>query len=80
MLLSLPEEVREEMRSRYISFWGPLPVMIARIGGRELVGEEAVDQVEYWHNAERSRLKSSSGVQDVLLTSSFVFPSIIALA
>ena len=80
MLLSLPEEVRDKMRSRYICFCGPLPVMIARIGGRDLAGGEAMDQIEYWHNAERSRLKSSSGVQDVLLTSSIVFPSIIAFA
>lgn len=31
-------------------------------------------------SAERRRLKSSSGVQDVLLTSSFVFPDIISSA
>lgn len=32
------------------------------------------------HRAERRRLKSSSGVQDVLLTSSFVFPVMISSA
>ncbi len=50
--------------------------MIASIGGRDLlVGFE-----EYVHSAERRRLKSSSGVQDVLLTSSFIFPAMISSA
>jgi len=45
--------------------------MMANIGGNDVSDEE------YRHNASRSRLKSSSGVQDVLLTNSLVFPAII---
>lgn len=77
MFWSLAADVKEPMRSRYICFCGPLPVMIASIGGR-LVDE--VEEVEYAQRAERRRLKSSSGVHDVLLTSNFVFPPIIAAA
>ena len=50
--------------------------MMARIGGRRLVSAEE----EYVQRAESRRLKSSSGVQDVLLTSSLVCPAIIEAA
>ena len=36
-LPSLEEAVRDFMRSIYMAFWGPLPVMIAKIGGRGLL-------------------------------------------
>ena len=76
MLLSLDSWVKEVMRSKYICFCGPLPVMMATMGGRTLL---AVDvELEYLHRASRRREKSSSGVQDVLLTSSLVFPAIIS--
>lgn len=39
MLFSIDSFVRVAMLSRYICFCGPLPVMIASIGGR--VGDEA---------------------------------------
>lgn len=41
MLDSLLDSESEDMRSRYICFWGPLPVMRARIGGR-LLGDVVV--------------------------------------
>lgn len=46
-------------------------MMSARIGGSGLL-EDA-----YLHNASSKRLKSSSGVQDVLLTSNLVLPAMI---
>ena len=51
-----------------------MPVIIARIGGTVLAADP------YAQSAERSRSKSSSGVQDVLLTRSFVFPAMIFAA
>jgi len=47
-------------------------VMIARIGGTCFL------EAEYEHRASSRRLKSSSGVQDVLLTSRHVFPAIMS--
>lgn len=40
MWLSLEDAVREAMRSRYMAFCGPLPVIMARTGGRDLVDVE----------------------------------------
>lgn len=38
---SFEEEVRLVMRSRYICFWGPLPVIIASMGGSGLAEVDA---------------------------------------
>lgn len=64
------------MRSRYICFCGPLPVMIAKIGGSSRDGAREA----YAQRDSRRRLKSSSGVQEVLLTNNFVSPAIILVA
>jgi hypothetical protein len=50
--------------------------MIASIEGSGL----DVEDEEYEHNASRRRLKSSSGVHDVLLTNNLVFPVMISCA
>jgi hypothetical protein len=54
--------------------------MTARRDGRDGDDDEDDLRDEYDTRALRSSRKSSSGVQDVLLTSSLVFPAMIAAA